>query len=540
MNPEGASVSDPRNADAGDGGAREDLVRRVASSSTFEKSPRLRAFFLYVCGCALDNQPEAATEQQVGIHVFGRPAGYNPNEDNIVRSQARLLRMKLEHHFANEGKDERVVITIPKGRYVPVFEPRFERPVVLPGASAVAAEIKPRRRGLLPVALTLAAAFCIATVWLATSRLRPRSSAAPAAVSPASVGSRPEQEPSQPASAHTTAALPTTHDIRITAGNMGAPYVDASGRRWEMDRYYQGGVARPGPQHLFPPVADAGVFRTIREAASGENLAPESRREFRYDIPVHQGVYELRLYFADPLRPTGMDRRQDGQNERHFQVNCNGQPLLRAFDAIADAGFAPADVRVFRDIAAAADGKVHLAFVPGPDLPFLNALELTPGTPGKLKPIRICARPSDVVDSLGERWSADRYFINGRTSAYSNLDTGPKVTEPYTVERFGNFSYAIPVPPGSYTVKLHFLESFFTPLTGLCVGKGCRVFDVTCNGIALLEGFDVFEAAGGVFRPVIRTFHGLHPNGQGKLLLSFWSRVNYAEIRAIEVLDEAK
>ena len=86
---------------------REGLVRRVASSTTFEKSPRLRAFFLHVCRCALDNKPEAATEQQVGICVYDRPPGYNPNEDNIVRSQARLLRLKLEHHFANEGKDER-------------------------------------------------------------------------------------------------------------------------------------------------------------------------------------------------------------------------------------------------------------------------------------------------------------------------------------------------------------------------------------------------------------------------------------------------
>src|SRR3954454_19210113 len=78
---------------------REELVRRVASSSTFERSPRLRAFFLHVCRCALDNKPEAATEHQVGISVYERPPGYNPNEDNIVRSQARLLRMKLEHYF---------------------------------------------------------------------------------------------------------------------------------------------------------------------------------------------------------------------------------------------------------------------------------------------------------------------------------------------------------------------------------------------------------------------------------------------------------
>src|SRR5271165_509758 len=129
-----ADVPAPRCKDTAESTAeREELVRRVASSSTFERSPRLRAFFVHVCRCALDNKPEAATEQQVGISVYDRPPGYNPNDDNIVRSQARLLRLKLEHHFANEGKNEPMIITIPKGRYLPVFETRSEQPAVLRG-----------------------------------------------------------------------------------------------------------------------------------------------------------------------------------------------------------------------------------------------------------------------------------------------------------------------------------------------------------------------------------------------------------------------
>ena len=83
---------------------REELVRRVTSSVTFEKSPRLRAFFLHVCRCARENKSEEATEPQIAIYVYFRQPGYNPNENNIVRSQARVFRMKLEHHFANEGK----------------------------------------------------------------------------------------------------------------------------------------------------------------------------------------------------------------------------------------------------------------------------------------------------------------------------------------------------------------------------------------------------------------------------------------------------
>ncbi len=339
------------------------------------------------------------------------------------------------------------------------------------------------------------------------------------------------------------AVAPEVGEIRIAAGHAGSPYVDVWGHRWDADRYYEGGIIRPGPQRFFPPVADDGVFRTMREAVSTEIMDPQSEREFRYHIPLSRGVYELRLYFADPLRQENTGSREDAQNKRHFQVNLNGRPLLVDFDPISDAGFSAVDVRAFKDVAAAADGKLHLEFLAGwGAAPFVNALELSPGTPGKMKPIRIRAHQSDFVDADGNRWSGDNYFIAGRTNVYSNPDTGPKIPALYAGDRHGNFSYSIPVPPGSYTVRLHFLESFFSPLipAAFCRGVGCRVFDVTCNGVMLLQDFDIVGAASGAFRPVIREFHGLHPDGQGKLLLFFSSKVNYAEVRAIEVIDEAK
>ena len=519
---------------------REDLVQRVVSSSTFEKSPKLRAFLRYVCRCALENEPAAATEQQIGIHVFGRSPGYNPNEDNIVRSQARLLRLKLEHHFAHEGKDEQTVITIPKGRYVPAFEKRVEIPAQQKSETTIQPRVETRRgRPLALITVILILGFTF--VWLvSTSIRRKNATATPAASGPAGpdqVATPALNIPGEPA-----LSLPAG-EIRIAAGSQRSPFVDARGRSWGTDQLYQGGVAKAGSLDLFPPVADAVVFKTMREGASADSMAPPAQSEFRYSIPVPPGVYELRLYFADPLRRANPESLQDAQNARHFNVNVNGRPILSGFDVISDAGTAPIDVRAFKDIGPASDGKVHLEFIPSPERPFVNAVELVPGTPGKLNPIRISARNAELVDNDGTRWIADNYYIGGRTSTYSNPDAGPQVAPLYTNERYGNFSYAIPVPPGSYTIRLHFLESFFSPLTapsGICRGAGCRVFEVTCNGVELLRDFDVYQAAGGAFRPVVRTFHNLHPNGQGKLLLSFSPRVNYAEVRAIEVVDEAK
>lgn len=540
MNGEYPSALHPAGCHAGVTDSRQDLMRRVVSSSTFEKSPKLRAFLLYVCRCALDNEPAAATEQQIGIHVFGRPPGYNPNEDNIVRSQARLLRLKLEHHFACEGNLEPVVITIPKGRYLPAFEKRPDSSAVQRPESTVDVQTRSRNSYLRVLLVALSVVLGLAIVWILGMSLGSKVSGSIHSASGPVHQSQPDV--SSPARDSQVVTAPVVGEVRIAAGNTGSPYVDVWGRRWESDQFYQGGVSGTGPDDLFPPVPDPSPFKSLRQGAATEAAAPQAQNEFRYDIPVKPGVYELRLYFADPVRRSTSELGEDAQNLRHFQVNLNGRPMLTAFDAIADAGSAPVDIRAFKDVSPAADGKVHLNFIPAAERPFVSAIELTPGIPGTMKPIRLSARKSEFVDSDGTRWSGDNYFINGHTMSSSNSDGVPKVPELYTVERYGNFSYAIPVPPGSYTVKLHFMESFFGPFVpnGLCHGAGCRVFDVTCNGVMLLQDFDVFKAAGGAFRPVVRTFHHLHPNGQGKLVMWFSPKLNYAEVRAIEVIDEAQ
>ena len=100
------------------------LAHRAAAGSQLGSSPKLREFLLYIVNCALRDRPEEATEQQIGVHVFGRRPGYNSGDDSIVRSQARLLRMKLRAYFEGEGAHETTIIEIPKGHYLPVFQDR--------------------------------------------------------------------------------------------------------------------------------------------------------------------------------------------------------------------------------------------------------------------------------------------------------------------------------------------------------------------------------------------------------------------------------
>jgi hypothetical protein len=117
------------------------LVNRIAVSHHLKSSPRLREFLFYIARCAIRDAPEEATEQQIGIRVFGRHPGYNSSEDSIVRTHARLLRQKLAAYFAENGLTEELVMEVPKGHYLPVFRPRT---AITPAASdQAAAELHP-------------------------------------------------------------------------------------------------------------------------------------------------------------------------------------------------------------------------------------------------------------------------------------------------------------------------------------------------------------------------------------------------------------
>lgn len=109
-----------------------DVTARILASTAFSTSPRLRSFLSYIVDCSLANQAARLSEPQIGTSVFGREPGYNPGDDNIVRTQARLLRARLEAYFATEGKAEPLILEIPKGGYRPVFRERAESQTFAP------------------------------------------------------------------------------------------------------------------------------------------------------------------------------------------------------------------------------------------------------------------------------------------------------------------------------------------------------------------------------------------------------------------------
>lgn len=101
---------------------RRELVNRIVASQTFVKSQRLCSFLRFVSEMSLQGRDEEISELTIGEAVFNRSPDYDPSIDSIVRSHASRLRQRLERYFLEEGVDEIMRLSIPRGGYIPVFE----------------------------------------------------------------------------------------------------------------------------------------------------------------------------------------------------------------------------------------------------------------------------------------------------------------------------------------------------------------------------------------------------------------------------------
>jgi len=93
----------------------------ILKSDAFLRADRHSQFLRFVCETTLNGDAAKLNEYLIAHEVFGRGAGYSPGEDSVVRRQAFSLRQKLHDYYAREGRDHRVRIELPIGRYVPVF-----------------------------------------------------------------------------------------------------------------------------------------------------------------------------------------------------------------------------------------------------------------------------------------------------------------------------------------------------------------------------------------------------------------------------------
>jgi hypothetical protein len=155
--------------------------------------------------------------------------------------------------------------------------------------------------------------------------------------------------------------------------------------------------------------------------------------------------------------------------------------------------------------------------------------------------VRLLARQTPYYSNDSHWWSPDNYFEGGQMASYSAPVNGTDDPELYETERWGNFTYAIPVSPGKYTLVLHFAARHGDWDQSSSSGENrsavAHLFNVFCNGNAILKNFNLPKEAHQT-DVVLRKIAGLEPNSQGKLLLSFVPVDGYATVTGIEVLPQ--
>ncbi len=499
---------------------REELGT-VLASQLFSRAPGLCRILTFICEQYFEGQVPVR-EYDIGVQALGRRPDFTPIEDASVRVNVHNLRKKLALYYRTEGARHEIHIELPSGTYSPHFRkmrstaaPHREfvedisaapvvqvppatppLPVAVPEIAPLPAPPKRRLAAIWTLGPAGIAALAILMVFLHLWTGRHPAPAPPIAL---------EQMIDAPGPA-----------IRIAAG-ASQPLVDSRGRTWSEDKWFSGGTIFSRPNHVIARTKNQLLFQRGREG------------NFSYEIPLKPGPHELHLYFAETLMRE--------ESLRSFYIGINGvyRPVL---DVVSDAG-SPDTVtaKVFCDVQPEHDGRLHLTFRPYLGKPFINAIEILPGLPARMRTVRLTARDSLYIDVNGHIWQPDHWFQGGRVATRTQPIANTPDAGLYNAERYGRFTYAIPVvDKHRYRLTLYFSELWF--LNHDAPGVGHRIFSVYCNGLALLQNLDLVRADGDRNQPVIRVFDNIAPNPQGKIYLEFVPRVNYAEINAIQIEDE--
>ena len=89
----------------------------------------------------------------------------------------------------------------------------------------------------------------------------------------------------------------------------------------------------------------------------------------------------------------------------------------------------------------------------------------------------------------GNPYIADRFASSGTPNSTSDDIAGTDDQEMFKSERYGDFTYQIPVTNATYAVELHFVEMYQTAV-------GARTFNAEVEGQTVLTGFDIFANQG--------------------------------------------
>jgi Tol biopolymer transport system component len=143
-------------------------LERVLRSEVFRSASRSSKLLRFLVEETVNGRADRLKDYTLGAEALGRGDNFDPRTDPIARVEASRLRSRLELYYATEGASDPVVITLPKGGYVPRFDYRS------PAEQTSARPRAPYRRGWWAAALVAAfAAGAVVSWWLSRPPAQP-------------------------------------------------------------------------------------------------------------------------------------------------------------------------------------------------------------------------------------------------------------------------------------------------------------------------------------------------------------------------------
>ena len=97
-------------------------LERILQNSKFRGSDKQSKFLSFVVNETLEDRASQIKAYTIAVAVYERAETFDSQIDPIVRVEAGRLRRALEHYYLTAGKNDPVIIKIPKGSYVPSFQ----------------------------------------------------------------------------------------------------------------------------------------------------------------------------------------------------------------------------------------------------------------------------------------------------------------------------------------------------------------------------------------------------------------------------------
>jgi len=301
-----------------------------------------------------------------------------------------------------------------------------------------------------------------------------------------------------------------------------APYKDSAGNTWEPDASF---LASPQTKIFKSTKNIENAFTSLQTMYKSERYT-ENQTPLKYEIPLPNSkgksqLVDVTIHMAELF--------VDQPGGRVLDIYLEGALVWQDVDLVAKAedGSNHVAFQFVQTKVAVADGKLSIEIqatvrdakvngiavylrdndancpivvasppppVPAPVTPPVAA-PVTPPNPD-FEEILINAGGDALTDFLGRKWAADKYFSGGDTFSDGRFDVkGSQDDYLYHTERYGEFSYQVPVPKGDYEIILHMAELYWE-------SQGNRLFNVAVEGQKVFSNVDIVQLAGSNWKAV--------------------------------------